>query len=73
MDDDARPFPIQADTPSYHPYAPHPKSTIPWWLAEVAYVEYVKQFDDRQSLERLADRGGFGRKELLMLIRGQKL
>lgn len=33
---------------------------IPWVVAEKAYAEYVKQHGTRQSMERLAQRGGFG-------------
>ncbi len=46
--------------------------TIPWWLAEIAYEHYVKLFGKEQSLERLAERGGFGRDELLTLLRKEK-
>ena len=42
---------------------------IPWWLAEEAYKNY--NCKSSQSLERLAERGGFGREELLTLLRGQ--
>jgi len=69
--DDNRPFPIQ------HEYKRnkagemerHESSEIPWWLAEVAYEWYAKRYGTKQSLERLAERGGFGRSELIMLIR----
>ena len=61
-------FPIQAE------YSPKqlPATEIPWWLAEVAYEEYVEKFGNDQSLERLAERGGFGRYELLTLLRKEK-
>lgn len=58
-----RPFPIQRD-------GMEPATTIPWWLAEIAYREYSKRFGNQQSLERLHDRGGFGRAELVALLRG---
>lgn len=64
MDDDVRPFPIQKDL-----YGNLLASSIPWWLAEVAYEHYTKRFGYEQSLERLAERGGFGRDELVKLIR----
>ncbi len=73
--DDCRPFPIQqgyyrdpggAVTRPVTRYGP---STIPWWLAEEAYKYYSERFGTDQSLERLAERGGFGREELLMLLR----
>ncbi len=61
--DDTRPFPIQRSGRE------KPESTIPWWLAEMAYDYYAAKFGTSQSLERLAERGGFGRNELLGLIR----
>lgn len=38
--------------------------TIPWPVAEAAYVKYARRYGQSQSLERLADRGGFGAGEL---------
>jgi hypothetical protein len=64
--DDTRPFPIQG---SY----PQKRSTVPWWLAEIAYEGYARAFPSsarEQSLERLAARGGFGRQEFVALIKG---
>lgn len=46
-----------------------PATEIPWWLAEIAYEYYVELYGSQQSLERLAERGGFGREELLGLLR----
>jgi len=72
--DDTRPFPIQAGK-SYRDeqgrWVRPQESTIPWWLAEEAYEFYHANWSD-QSLERLAERGGFGRKELLMFLRREK-
>lgn len=65
--DDTRPFPIQADH-----WKSAPKSYVPWWLAQIAYEGYTKRFPGSaadQSLEKLAERGGFGRAELIALIR----
>ncbi|HDZ14171.1 hypothetical protein LCGC14_2811190 [marine sediment metagenome] len=63
--DDTSPFPIQGELGR-----PRIKSSsIPWWLAKIAYEHYVKLFGKDQSLERIAERGGFGRDELLMLLR----
>lgn len=59
---DNHPFPIQDDHTG-------PASTIPWWLAEIAYESYAKSYGHRQTLERLSKRGGFGRAELVSLIR----
>jgi len=63
--DDTRPFPIQGDFRKGYV-----KCTIPYWLAEEAYKTYSKRYGTDQSLERLAERAGFGREELLMLLRG---
>lgn len=43
---------------------------IPWALAEIAYKAYAKDGHGSQSLERLAERGGFGWNELLACLRG---
>jgi len=66
--DYTRPFPIQGEY-----FTTHEKSTIPWWLAVVAYRHYVKLFGYDKSLEMLAGEGGFGRHELLMLIQKKPL
>ena len=66
--DDTRPFPVQVDCmklPGVHPGS----SAIPWWLAEVAYEHYKSKYGNEQTLERMAERGGFGRKEVVSLIR----
>lgn len=75
MSDDIRPFPIQQEHErnAYGNMERKNASTIPWWLAEEAYKWYSKNFGTSQSLERLAERGGFGRKELLMLLRKEQL
>ena len=41
---------------------------IPWWLAEVAYRVYAALCGTHQSLDRLAERGGFGWDELGSLL-----
>ena len=38
--------------------------TIPWSVAEQAYLGYIKKYGDCQSLKMLADRGGFGVSEM---------
>lgn len=45
-------------------------TTIPWDVAERAYEGYLARFGrhHQQSLERLAERGGFGRDELVLLL-----
>jgi hypothetical protein len=65
--DDTRPFPIQGE----HGQHRLDRSTIPWWLAELAYEQYATYFGRQQSLERLAERGGFGRDELVALLAGK--
>jgi hypothetical protein len=75
MSDDTRPFPIQVT--SYRDemtgkMVHEIPCTIPWWLAEEAYKYYAELFGTSQSLERLAERGGFGRRELLKLLRRDK-
>lgn len=42
--------------------------TIPWHIAEEAYKEYILQGGRGQSLERLAERGGFGWEEIIHLL-----
>ena len=72
---DTKPFPIQAglsykDSEGRRVYPGN--STIPWWLAEEAYSFYASLYGSGQSLERLAERGGFGRRELLGLLRRER-
>ncbi len=70
---DVRPFPIQSEIPKERDerggLIPIMPCTIPWWLAEIAYEYYSERYGTGQSLERLAERGGFGRYELVALIR----
>lgn len=68
--DDCRPFPIQGQRGRTRDQDEKP-CTIPWWLAEKAYEEYSKQYGTQQSLQRLADRAGFGRYELTQLLKGK--
>lgn len=65
--DDTRPFPIQGGG-SVRGKGELGPTVIPWWLAEVAYEYYHSRWPG-QSLERLAERGGFGREELIGFIR----
>lgn len=60
-----RMFPIQQQDGA----APHPL-LIPWNIAELAYSVYSARFGNGQSLERLADRGGFGPGEMDMFLPG---
>lgn len=68
--EDVREFPIQGQMIDRVRY---PACKIPWWIAEVAYREYARQFGADQSMERPAARGGFGRGELMALLRGERL
>lgn len=43
---------------------------IPWEHAEEAYKEYSLQYGTSQSLQRLAERGGFGASEIVMFLCG---
>jgi hypothetical protein len=52
-------FPIQTQRGA----APHPLQ-IPWSIAEMAYSVYASRYGRSQSLERLAERGGFGPSEM---------
>ena len=38
--------------------------SVPWWVAEQAYIVYAGKYGDSQSLKRLAERGGFGIEEM---------
>ncbi len=67
--DDTSPFPIQG---SWRIQNQISYCTIPWWLAEIAYEHYTKLFGNQQSLQKIAERGGFGRDELLTLLRKEK-
>lgn len=76
--DDNRWFPIQGGiyrdekNEVIRPVKPYQRCEIPWWLAEKAYETYSKKFGTSQSLDRLAERGGFGREELVWLLKGGK-
>lgn len=63
-----RRFPIQAppDTPSRRTL-PEFKSCS-WALAERAYAVYASRYGKLQTLERLAERGGFGALEMIELL-----
>lgn len=43
-------------------------TSLPLPVAEEAYKEYVAQYGNQQSLERLAQRGGFGAAEIATLL-----
>ncbi len=60
-----RTFPIQTE-----PSNPSPVRSVPWSVAERAYGAYSARFGKDQSLERLAERGGFGAGEMDMFAPG---
>ena len=68
-DADIQPFPIQGENTTTRPVRRFCQSWIPRWLAEVAYDYYANRYGAGQSLDRLAERGGFGRDEVVGLIR----
>lgn len=45
-------------------------TTIPWETADRAYSVYSARYGKEQSLERIAERGGFGARELDEFIPG---
>lgn len=53
-----RRFPIMSEGTRAEGYRAHPP--IPWAVAERAYATYTAQYGDDQTLERMAERGGFG-------------
>lgn len=69
LKDENRPFPIQKELGHLKDPWNGQACTIPWWLAQEAYAWYAHMYGTSQSLERIAERGGFGRAELIMLLR----
>jgi hypothetical protein len=64
---DERMFPIIPDRSKMPKTRPHPTS-IPWWLADLAYSVYSRKNGTWQSLETIASRGGFGATEMDQLV-----
>lgn len=60
--DKTRLFPIQTERGYPKPYP----LQIPWSVAEKAYGVYASRYGKSQTLEHLADRGGFGPGEMDM-------
>ena len=60
-------FPIIPDRRRDSIVAPHPMKR-PWSIAELAYSVYGRRGGGDQSLERLAERGGFGASEMDKLL-----
>lgn len=61
------PFPIIPYSSREQGKGPHPMS-VPWRIAELAYSVYASRYGRSQSLERLAERGGFHAGEMDMLL-----
>jgi hypothetical protein len=62
---DVRMFPLQSE--SLRRYTKPQLTQIPWSVAEKAYGTYAARYGRDQSLERLAERGGFGQSEMDVL------
>lgn len=60
-------FPIQR---SYSKSVTAYRLLIPWSVAELAYSVYASRYGNGQTLERLAERGGFGPEEMDDLLPG---
>lgn len=69
-----RMFPIQSDGQVPSPNPPHAATRlagyVPWAVAEKAYETYARLYGTDQTLERLAERGGFAWSELVWLLQG---
>ncbi len=63
-----RTFPIQQEMQDRKRL---PSLDIPWEVAEVAWKTYETLFGNSQTMERMAERGGFGREEFLALLAGR--
>lgn len=66
---DARPFPVQCD---HRGDARHPQQFVPWGVARRAYQTYSRLFGNGQTLERLAERAGFGERELAVFLKAPR-
>ena len=60
---DTKTFPIQVERGA----DPHPLR-VPWDVAELAYSVYAGKYGTSQSLERLAQRGGFAPSEMDIFV-----
>ena len=45
-----------------------PETNVSWELGEIAYEAYAARHGRRQSMERMAERGGFGITEFALLL-----
>lgn len=61
----AKPFPVcKAGLLVSDPAYAKALASVPWHVAERVYEEYARRYGRSQSLEQLAQRGGFGAEEL---------
>lgn len=67
----AKPFPVcKTGLLMSDPAYAKALASVPWHVAERAYEEYARRYGRSQSLEQLAQRGGFGLGELDMFYPG---
>lgn len=64
-----RRFPIQGHGSPRRPGF-EAAGTVPWAVAELAYEAYAARYGRAQSLERMAERGGFGHGEMDLFAPG---
>lgn len=64
----SKPFPLQGEQLRDDPRKRLPGTHTSWPLAELAYSAYARCFGGDQSLERLAERGGFSISELAFFL-----
>ncbi len=57
-------FPLQVE----RRYEKDPRGSIPWEIAEQAYLVYASRYGKSQTLERLAERAGFSNGEMDMFL-----
>lgn len=60
-------FPLQMSSRAKSAEGPR---TVPWSIAEAAWDVYAARYGREQSVERLAERGGFGWGEMDMFLPG---
>jgi hypothetical protein len=59
-------FPIQGEHDRAHPR--RPPGTVPWSVGVAAWERYAARYGRGQSVERIAERGGFGFGEMFMFL-----
>lgn len=51
-------------------YKKRPAGTVPWEIHEQAWENYAARLGKNQTAERIAERGGFGYREMQCLLAG---